>query len=37
MIENNSLAVGVMVVAAVLLIMEVSIIISSKFYEERKE
>lgn len=37
MIENNSLAFGVMIVAVVLLIMEISLIISSKFYEERKE
>lgn len=37
MIENNSLAFGVMIVAVVLLIMEISLIISSKLYEERKE
>lgn len=37
MIENNSLIFGIIIVAVVLLIMEISFIISSKFYENRKE
>lgn len=37
MIENNPFASCIMVIAVVFLIMEISLIISSKFYEERKE